>query len=504
MENKPKGQTLSFYQCIGKYYENGWYSNCNARYRVFKGARNTKKSVNMLGYEIIAKILSDPRRNILIIRNVSASHNDTTVPNLLGIINQPNFFDNSISLAHLFTYNKTTHTITRKATGQKIVFEGMNNPYKITGFKTQVGFLTDIYFEEAFELKSYDDFRKVDGTMRGKLPKGLFLQVTFLMNGWDGDHWINEKFFKPYMADNLDELLEKGFQEYYDPNYQGDFGRGLYLHTSSYTVNEFRDKDIWDKSAEHMRNHAPDIWKVEYMGMWGNTSGATYPEMTSSLIKPRAEINKMPLDCFTIGIDTGLSDGEGKIKRGDQRDIKNRLRSATTMQMVGLSADYVNLVAIDEFFHSNENVEIKKTEPELVKDIVKCLKDWQLKYAMHPVIMKGKILVYIDNADIGFRQSLELEAKAQGFRVNSEIYFIASTKTRKHQRVAFIRHLMAWGEFQISEACPNLAREIRNSKIDTANGNIREDFDDHCINANEYAWIPIMNKIRRRQDFKDR
>ena len=63
---------LSLYKLIGKGYANGWWRNFKGRYRVWKGGRNTKKSYDLIGYEILDKILSDPRRNVLILRETNA------------------------------------------------------------------------------------------------------------------------------------------------------------------------------------------------------------------------------------------------------------------------------------------------------------------------------------------------------------------------------------------------------------------------------------------------
>ena len=68
-------------------------------------------------------------------------------------------------------------------------------------------------------------------------------------------------------------------------------------------------------------------------------------------------------------------------------------------------------------------------------------------------------------------------------------------------RVDFIRLIMAYGDFLISEACVNLKREMKNSRKG-AKGEVREDIDDHAINANEYAWAVLVKKLRRWKDFK--
>ena len=76
--NDNNSYTLSMQKIIGKGYNNGWWTNCKARYRLYKGARNSKKTYNMLGQESINKILTQPLRNILIIRQTENSHKITT------------------------------------------------------------------------------------------------------------------------------------------------------------------------------------------------------------------------------------------------------------------------------------------------------------------------------------------------------------------------------------------------------------------------------------------
>ena len=487
---------LSIYKCTGTGYERGWWTNFHGRYRVYKGARNTKKSYDMIGYEVIDKIISDPRRNILILRQVFNSHRLSTFSTLCQIIDMPDMNNPYLSLRKWFKINNQEMIITYKPTGQMIIFKGMDDPQKIQSIRPPKGYLTDVYVEEAFEITDYDQWRKIDGSIRGKLPAGLFHQITFCLNGWDIGHWLYDKFFKDRFEDDYSYLCSHEYQDYIDPDYLGDYGIGLYLHTSTYKINEFRDTEIYDKVMENLKNNAPEIYKVEALGMWGNTTEAVYPEMTPDLLRPRAEINNQRFSCYAIGIDTGLSNGEGQIKSG--KDVK--IRSATTMQLVGLTEDYGKLLCINEFFYSNEKEAIKKTEPQLMGDIIKTIIDWKELYAGHWDLMKGQILVYVDCADIGFRQGLELEAKKQGLY---NAVFLPSTKMRIQSRVDFIRLIMSFGEFLISEACPNLYRELKNARRGK-NGKCREDIDDHAINANEYAWAPIINRLKRWKSFKER
>lgn len=475
---------------MGKGYTRGYWKNCKVRYRAFKGARNTKKSYDMCGYEIIDKILSDERRNVVVVRETFNTHRHSTFPRIQKLIN-------SMGLKDKFEIKRSEMEITYKPTGQVILFKGFDNPEKLTSIEVVYGYLTDVYVEEAFEIDNYEEWRVFDGSIRGDLPEGLFHQITFCFNAWNIDHWLYEKLFKGRLEDDVNYLLEHPYADYKNEEeiIEGGYGKGIYLHTSTYKINEFRDKDVYDAVMEELRKKAPEIFKVEGLGMWGNATESTYPEFSEDLIRSRAEINNMAYNCYAIGIDTGLSNGQGQIKKG--KDV--RIRSATTMQMVGITSDFSKLCCINEFFYSNENELVKKTEPQLMEDIVDTLIEWKKLYQNHPILMKGIILVYVDCADIGFRQGLEMVAKKKGL---FNVSFQASTKIRIQTRVDFIRLIMAWGEYLISEACPNLIREIKNSRKGEK-GEVREDFDDHAINSNEYAWCPVIKRLQRWKTFKE-
>ena len=187
---------ISMYEKIGKGYTRGWWTNCHCRYRVFKGARNTKKSYVMLGLEVINKIISDSRRNVLILRQIGANNRYSTFSTIDMLINLLGF-------EKYFKINISNMTITYLPTGQQIIFAGMYpNPTRITSMRMPRAYLTDVYVEEAFEITDYEGWRKIDGTIRGKLPEGLFHQITFCFNAWNKDHWLYEHFFKGRMEDD--------------------------------------------------------------------------------------------------------------------------------------------------------------------------------------------------------------------------------------------------------------------------------------------------------------
>ena len=63
---------------------------------------------------------------------------------------------------------------------------------------------------------------------------------------------------------------------------------------------------------ENLRIKAPEIYKVEALGMWGVVGDRLYPEWNDSLIAEPQKIMLTRFGRFAIGIDTGLSDATKK------------------------------------------------------------------------------------------------------------------------------------------------------------------------------------------------
>lgn len=482
-----KNNEVSIHSLIGTGYENAWYKNCPARYRVLAGARNTKKSYTFLGYEIIFKIFDNPYRNIIVIRNTLATNRDSTFSLLVKLINE-------LKLDKFFKINNTDMRIMRKSTKQLIVFKGMDEPYKITSINPVVGKFSDVYVEEAFEIDDYDTWRIIDGSIRlSEYEQNYYklnCQITFVLNTWNKNHWIYKHFFQNRLEDDYEYLLTHSYMDLYLPDLVIDYGRGLYLHKSTYTINEFRAKE-YDVAMEELKKTSISIFQVEALGMWGAPNGATYTEFKDSLIID--SLSGISIGLIAVGIDTGFSNGEGKVNK------TNRIRSATSMQLVGLTTDCTKLICIDEYFHTNENTPNRKTEIQIADEIISVLITWY-NDTYKDIIGQQPLIVYIDNADIGFRQILEMKARDKFINY---LIFKSSTKEKIQTRVDFINYLMAFKEFLIVKKCKNLIREIRNS-MKGPKGEARENFDDHAINANEYGWYPLFTRLRRYKFFKAR
>lgn len=494
---------------FGKGYNNGLFFNFKGRYRFYCGSRSSKKSQNMLGYEPILKILSDSRRNIVMCRQNDVDNKNSTYANLIKCIED-------LGLSNDFAIRKQPLEIEYKSTGQMIIFKGLNNPTSITSSKFPHGELTDIYIEEAYECVNFDDFLKLDGSLRvnKEIAKEINIQITCVMNPWSPDHWIYTEFFKGRLEPTEEYMETHKFDDYRDDSFIGPFGKGLYLHQSNYKINEFRDKDSWDPSALQMKKNSPELYKTNFLGLFGATTGLAYPEFSSACFISAQEIMEMDnIIEFAIGIDTGLSNGEGKkisIKRGDDPELK--IRSATTMSLVGITRGFDKVIVVDEYFHSNDtssnytNTDNRDdlSHPELIKQCIEYIIKWINKYGNNSkrgnLLMKGTINVYIDNADIATRQGLEIEARRVGL-YNANFY--GCTKKSIQTRVDFTRILMAYDAFKIcNENCPNGVREYKSARKGEK-GEPRAAGNDHYLDCCDYAQAPFYNDLVLWKTFKE-
>ena len=458
-----------------------WFTNCSARYRALKGARETGKTYNFVGLEVIFKILSDERRNIMMIRQHDKDNANSNYTIIKSIVNR-------LGIKHLFKFTKSPLQIERVDTGQVILFSGMNDVENITSTSVVTGYWTDIYFEEASQLESYEDFRVVDGSLR--LPntpdaKDLFCQITFCFNAWDVGHWLYDVFFKDNLEDNVEELEYNRYQFKYIPDFNLGYGYGLALHISSFRCNTFRRPEK-DESMLILKDKAYDIYKVEGLGCWGHIGDATYPYFNNKLIISQAQAMQYTYSRYYIGIDIGGTNGESKV-------LKENYRSAMTMELTGLTTDS-KLVSINEYFYTNEGKSIHKDGPEIADDMIKCIIDWINLYQGHPTLMKGTIICYVESADPGDFQGL-LRVKAQQYGIMN-IRFVNSTKNKIQSRVDFDNLLMAFGEHLFTEQC------YKSSKKDEE-GHCRADGNDHALNGSEYSWIPMLPYIKRYKEFKE-
>lgn len=251
--------TVSMSQAIGKGY-NRFYHSKNF-YRVVKGSRGSKKSkTTALCY--IHDLLKYPWANLIVIRRYSNTNKQSTYTDLKWATNR-------LKVADKFKFNESLPEITIKATGQKILFRGLDDPLKITSITADTGILSWAWVEEAYQIEHKDAFETFVESIRGSYDSpDFYKQITLTFNPWNEHHWLKSAFFdketryKDVFADTttfrdnewLDEQDISRYLELYEKNPRrarivcdGEWGVAEGLVFNKFEVLDFdKDKVIKD------------------------------------------------------------------------------------------------------------------------------------------------------------------------------------------------------------------------------------------------------------------
>ena len=157
-------------------------------YRVVKGARGSKKS-KTTALNFIIRLLKHPWSNLLVVRRYSNTNRQSTFTDFKWAANR-------LKVTHLFKFNESLPEITVRATGQKILFRGLDDDLKITSITVDVGVLCWAWFEEAYQIENEEKFSTVVESIRGSYDSpDFFKQITVTFNPWNERHWLKAAFF---------------------------------------------------------------------------------------------------------------------------------------------------------------------------------------------------------------------------------------------------------------------------------------------------------------------
>ena len=266
-------KTKKISNLVGGGYGDFW--NFKGRYKVVKGSRASKKSkttalwyatwLNKTGYE---------QANLVVFRKTYRTLKDSCFADLKWAMTRLGVEDD-------WTFKTSPLEMTRKSTGQKILFRGLDDALKITSITVDKGYLCWAWLEEAYELMDEKQFDLMDESIRGNCPAPLFKQWTITLNPWNERHWIKGRFFDVIKAD----ILAK---------------------TTNYMCNEWLDSaDL--QLFENMKIRNPRRYRVAGLGEWGIIEGLVYEnwhEHTFSL----KDIQKEYSDLETaFGLDFGYT-----------------------------------------------------------------------------------------------------------------------------------------------------------------------------------------------------
>ena len=263
-------KTISIKEIIGGGYGDFW--NCRKRYRVCKGSRGSKKS-KTAAINRIFRIVKYPEANILCVRRYSNTLRDSMFADCKWAISK-------LGLDAYFNCTVSPMEITYKPTGQKILFRGLDDGLKITSITVPFGVLCFVDIDEAYEIEE-DDFNKLDMSIRGEVPDGLFKQITLMFNPWSANSWLKARFF--------DEPDDNTFTK-----------------TTTWECNEWLDES--DRSLFlSLKANNPRRARIECDGDWGIAEGLIYEKYRVEDFNVD-EIRKIPNILSSFSLDFGFTD----------------------------------------------------------------------------------------------------------------------------------------------------------------------------------------------------
>ena len=266
-----KEKVISLQETVGKGYADFW--RCKKRYRVCKGSRGSKKS-KTTALNLIVRLMQYPQSNLLVVRKTFATLADSCYSDLKWAIQR-------LGVEAYWKCTRSPLEMTYTPTGQRILFRGMDDPLKITSISVPHGVLWWVWIEEAYEITDEDAFNKLDMSIRGEMPEGLFKQITLTFNPWSAQSWLKARFFDAPDDDT-------------------------FTKTTTYKCNEWLDaSDL--RIFEKMRINNPRRYQIEGEGEWGVAEGLIYENVEFRDFNIQALREKAGIKA-AFGLDFGFTD----------------------------------------------------------------------------------------------------------------------------------------------------------------------------------------------------
>lgn len=323
---------INISKAVGKGYKD--FIMCKKRYRVVKGSRGSKKSTTT-AQDIILKMTMYPLANTLVVRKTFNSHKDSTWTQL-------KWAAKNLGLEDDWHFSKSPLEATRKSTGQKILFRGLDDPMSITSITVEHGYLCWAWFEEAFQVMNEDDFNKVDMSIRGQLPDGYYKQITITFNPWSEKHWLKKRFFD---AQDKTDILAL---------------------TTTYECNEWLGPD--DKALfEQMKINNPRRYNIEGLGNWGIAEGLVYENFIEQEFD-YMDISKRAGAKTVFGLDFGYTnDPTAFIAAVVDSNSKELYIFDEHYQKAMTNEDIANMIKYKGY--SKETITADSAEPKSIDDL---------------------------------------------------------------------------------------------------------------------------------------
>lgn len=312
---------------VGKHYGEFW--RFKGRYKVVKGSRASKKSSTQ-SLKVITEIIENPNINWLVVRKVERTLRDSCYAQLKWAIHR-------LKVDNFFKCSTSPLEITYKPTGQKILFRGLDDPLKVTSITVEVGSLCRLWIEEAYEITSKDAFDRLDESIRGQLPKGMYHQVVLTFNPWSDRHWLKKRFFD-------------------EPS------KNVLAMTTNYMCNEFLSEADLVLFEEMKKN--PRRYRTAGLGEWGIVEGLVYENWEERVFDVH-EISIRPSVRSAFGMDFGYVNDPSTLFCGLVDTVAREIYVFDEMYEKGMSNEDI-LSKVSEMGYSKERIKADSAEPKSI------------------------------------------------------------------------------------------------------------------------------------------
>ena len=326
---KTKHQRIHLPDIVGRGYKTFW--NFRGRYRVVKGSRRSKKSKTMALWSIY-NVMKYPGSNLLVVRKTYRTLKDSCFTELKWAIKR-------LQVEHLWQIKESPLEMTYIPTGQKIYFRGLDDPLKITSIAVEVGVLSWMWIEEAYEITKEEDFDTLAESMLGDCPDGLWKQITLTFNPWSDRTWIKARFF-----------------DVQDPE--------VLAITTTYRCNEWLS-EADRQEFERMKRQNPRRFAVAGDGNWGVIDGLVYEKYTEQAFT----LQDLPKDVQSaFGLDFGYTNDPSALFCGFVSLEHRRIYVWDEMYKKGMSNKAIHQ-EVSRMGYAKEQITADCAEPKSIDEL---------------------------------------------------------------------------------------------------------------------------------------
>lgn len=312
---------------VGKHYGEFW--RFKGRYKAVKGSRASKKSSTQ-SLKVITEIIENSNINWLVVRKVERTLRDSCYAQLKWAIHR-------LKVDNFFKCSTSPLEITYKPTGQKILFRGLDDPLKVTSITVEVGSLCRLWIEEAYEITSEDAFDRLDESIRGQIPKGMYHQVVLTFNPWSDRHWLKKRFFD-------------------EPS------KNVLAMTTNYMCNEFLSEADLVLFEEMKKN--PRRYRTAGLGEWGIVEGLVYENWEERVFDVH-EISIRPSVRSAFGMDFGYVNDPSTLFCGLVDTVAREIYVFDEIYEKGMSNEDIK-ERVSEMGYSKERIKADSAEPKSI------------------------------------------------------------------------------------------------------------------------------------------